>query len=151
METATADKITIRVAQPNDLPEVFRLVDSVDSEEFIFEINRDKLKNSLRELIYVRGALFGECNGQVIGGVAGYALPCMFTDEMLYCCMFLYVKKEFRHLTKKFIQELELTLLPTNAKRLTFGVPEGQSSDLMQRFFKMMGYKKLETHYYKRF
>ena len=148
MIVKTDNRVLIRVAEPNDLPELFRLVDSY---EMTIEADRDLVKNNLRDLLYIHGVMLGECNGQVIGGVAGYALPCMFTNETLFACMFLYIKKEHRHLTKRFIQELELTFLPTKAKRLTFSTPATPEGDKLQRFFRSLGYSELETHFSKRF
>lgn len=149
METVkTINRVVLKVAQPNDIPEIYRLVDSYQDG---YAMIGDTLKNNLRELVYISGVVLVEFEGKIVGGIAGYALPCMFTNEILYQCMMFYVKKEYRYLTRQIIRELEMTLLPTNAKRLVFSTLATPDGDKLQRFFHSLGYRELETHWEKRF
>ena len=144
----TVNRVILRIAGPNDLPDIFRLVDSYEDG---FMMDSDTLKNHLRDMVYIHGVIIAEYNGVVIGGVAGYALPCMFTEEILYSCMMFYVKKQYRRLTKSFVKELEMFLLPTNAKRLIFSTLATPDGYKLQHFFRSLGYTELETHFAKRF
>lgn len=137
------DKITIKTAQPNDLPEVFKIVDGYCDGK---EIDPTKVKNSLRDLIYIQGAFYGEYQGKIIGGVAGYCLPCMFNDDVFFVVMFLYIKNEYRSLTKSFMQELEMAFLPTKVNKIVIAVMNDQNQRVQKRFLTMAGYKELETH-----
>ena len=147
-ELKTKNRVLLKVAEPSDLFDLYRLVDTY---ELGIEIDRDRVKNSLREMLYIHGVMLAEYNGVVIGGLAGYAIPSMLNDEIIYACMFLYVKKEYRHLTREFIKEFELTLLPTKAKRVTFAALHTPDGKKLQRFFRMLGYQEIETHFAKRF
>lgn len=140
-------KVIIRIAEPNDLPEIFRFCDEYSDG---LEINRDKAKNSLRDILYLQGVLMFDYEGKKIGGVAGYVMPCMFTDDVMFSIMFFYVRKEFRFLTKQIIKEIELVMLPTKATKIVFGVPMTKNYNSMIRYFRMMGYTPLETHMEKR-
>ena len=89
---------------------------------------------------------------QTIGGIAGYVIPCMFTNDVMYSVMFFYVTPEFRFLTSKIIKEVELVLLPTKVTKIVFGVPvfENKNPEILMRYYRVMGYKPLEVHYFKR-
>ena len=131
------------MAVPEDLPDIFALVDTYCED---MEIDRVIAKNSLREMLYVKGVLLVEYNDTLIGGVAGYTLPGMFTDDLFFSVMFFYIIKEHRHLTKNIIKELELVLLTTQVTKICFGVIGNSTAKKMQRFYRMMGYSELETH-----
>lgn len=147
MQDQLTDKVLIKIADPNDLPLVFSLVDGYCDN---YEIDRVRVKNFLRDILYVRGVFMALYNGVPIGGVAGYAVPNMFQDELMFCAMFFYIDKEFRHLTSKFLEEFELCLLPTKCNRIIFGVMDTPAGIKQQRFLRMRGYGLLETHLSKR-
>lgn len=136
--------LIIRIAGPDDLPDLFQLVDEYSDG---IKHNPRFVKNSLRDLLYIQGVLVGDLNGHVIGGVAGIALPCMWNDDVLFSVMFFYIRNRYRHLTRCFINELEHSLLPTKATKLVFGVPNfGADYEPRKRFMRMLGYRELETH-----
>lgn len=144
---AILDNIDIKVADPNDLPEVFLIVDDYAED---LPIDRTRVKNYLREILYCSGVLLGNYRGKVIGGVAGYAVPNMLTEEIMFVVMFFFIRKQYRQLTGRFIKELELALLPTKCNRITFGAMNTPRGNLQQRYLKMHGYSVLETHLSKR-
>lgn len=142
-------KVILHIANANDLPEVFELVDDYDGE---IAIDKTKTKNNLREIVYMQGAMLFEYEGTIIGGVAAYVCPCMFTNDVIYTAMFFYVREQFRFLTVEIIKEMELVLLPTKVTKIVFGVPiiDNKNAHKLIRRFKMLGYEPLETHMYKR-
>ena len=136
-------KVIVHMARPDNLPQIFHLVDSYSDS---LTINKNKAKNALRELVYINGVLLFKFDKEVIGGIAGFVTPSMFTDDTLFNVLFFYVKKDFRHLTKEIIKEFELVLLPTSVNKIIFGVLGNESYEKQKRFMRMMGYKELETH-----
>lgn len=132
------------IAQPNDLPDVFRLVDCYDDG---MEIDRDRTKNSLRELVYAGGVFLVKKDDEVVGGLAGYAADSMFTADLIFNVMFFYIVPEHRRMTKRIIIEMELILI-TNSKatQIVFGVPAVSNMSNLYRFFRIIGYKPLEIH-----
>lgn len=144
------DKVTIRPAEYRDMPELCYMVDAYNGP-----IVRDPeaTKKSLAELLSVNGIILGEYNGEVIGGIAAVASPCLFKNELWLNVMFLYIKPKFRRYTKEFIRELEMTLLATKATAISFAVVSEEfdpKSRQLRRWMRLMGYKELEVHFYKR-
>lgn len=137
------DKVFIKCARPEDLPDVFEMVDLYDSA---LKIDRTKTKNSLREILYNGGVFHVVLNGKTIGGIGAYILPCMFNDDLMFCIMFFFVKKEYRHFTPEIIRELELVLIPSKVTRIIYGFMAGEHHKKHIRFMRMMGYREFETH-----
>ena len=146
-------QFNIRLARPCDVQDVYGLVDLNDLDNVFqmeFKIHRDTLKKNLRDLVYLDGVVFVEYLDKIIGGIAGYCLPCFFTDEKMFCTCFLYIKPEFRRFTKAILKEFEMSVLPTPIKKITYGIPFNDRSEQLVRFFNINGYKTLETHVMKR-
>ena len=137
------NSIILKMASAKDLPAIFQLVDSYSDD---IKIDTFITKRSIREMVYANGALLVEYDGELIGGIGGYIMPSMYNEDMIFSVMFFYVRKEFRFLTRRIIKELELASLPTKATKLIFGVPINDSYDKLVRFYRMMGYSRLETH-----
>lgn len=140
------NKVVLRIANPNDLPEIFLLVDQYHEE---LEIDRSRTKNALRDLLYIQGCILAEYNGKAIGGVAGVCFNGCFTDEVIFFIQFLFVHRDYRFLTRELIKEVELSMLPTKATKIVYGIPNGNNYAKKQRFMKMLGYNELEVHVYK--
>ncbi len=140
-------KIILNVAVPNDLPVLFDLVNEYDEE---LKIDKTIAKNSIREMVYHQGAVLAEYDGIVVGAIIGYVLPGAFTEDLIFSTIFFYVSKDYRHLTKQIIRELELSILPTKVTKIVFGVIADRNYSKRKRFMRMMGYSELETHYEKR-
>lgn len=138
------DKVVIKIADRNDLCEIFELIDGYAD----VEIDRDiaATKKALQMIVDLQGCLVGTINDEIFGGVAGYCMPSLFNSDVFFVVMFLYIKKEFRHFTKNFIKELELVMTPTKCTKIVFGIPRGDNQLLLQRFFSMIGYQQLEIH-----
>lgn len=142
------NEVNLKLAEPTDLLEIYNLVDGYDGEERL-RFDHQKVKLSLRDMVYLKGVVLAVYKEQIIGGVAGYVLNSIFNDDVLYCAMVLYVKREFRDVSRKVLTEFELSLLPTKVTKIIFGVMDGPKFKVKQRFFKMMGYRFLESHFVK--
>lgn len=140
------NKVVVNLATINDLMVVYSLVDDYSDG---INIDRDRTKLAIRDIIYIDGVLLVEYNSVVIGGIAGYIMPSMFTNDTFFMVMFFYVRKGYRHLTKSIIKELELVVLPSKITKLIFGVLNNDRYAQQKRYFKMLGYKELETHMWK--
>lgn len=153
-EQSLQNKVILRLAEADDLPEMFKIVDTYDGDILI---DSNKVKNSLRDMVYMQGVIIAYYNDVSIGAVAGYVFPSMYNDDLMFHQMFFYVKKEYRALTIQFIKELELVLIPTKVNKIVMGIPmhttsketEQPQHDKLLRFYKMLGYKVLETHVFK--
>ncbi len=141
--------VIIKIAKPNDLPVIFEFCDEYNDG---MNIDRTKAKNAIRDFVYIDGALLAEYEDKIIGGLAGYAMPCMFTNDLIFQVMFFYVKPDFRFLTSRIIKEIELVLLPTKVTKIVFGVPvfENKKPEILVKYYNLRGYKPLEVHLFKR-
>lgn len=148
------NKIVLHIADPSDLPAIYKLVDlyrdDVDNPAMGFNVNKDIAKAYLRDLTYLKGSVLVERNGEYIGGIAGHVMPGAFTQDLIFSVMFFYIRPEFRCFTWNIIKELKLVLLPTKVTRIVFGVLANEESAKRQRFMRMLGYKPLEVHMEKR-
>ncbi len=143
------NSIVINIAQASDLSVIFSFCDEYNDG---MKIDRTRAKNALRDLVYIQGVMLVEYEGRIVGGIAGYVTPCMFTNDVIFSVMFFYVEPSFRFLTPRIVKEVELVLLPTKVTKIVFGVPifENRKPLELVRFYRLMGYKPLETHLFKR-
>ncbi len=140
--------VKLRVAEPIDICSVYEFVDAYNDGMII---DRIRTKDSLREMVYNNCVLLAECRSILIGGIAGYIAPGVFTDDKIFSTMFFYILPKYRYLTKKVITELEAVTAKGNVTRLVFGIPaESKNPKALARYYRMMGYKPLEVHLEKR-
>lgn len=151
-----ANKVVIRVATREDLPLLTALVakyyldhsgESLVDQNIL--MNADIMKQSAQAMVNVQGVLIGEIDGHPMGVIAGNVFSCLFTRDVFFSVMFLYVLKEFRQRTKDFIKEVELCLLPSPVTKITLAIPAFRNAKKLVRFLRMNGYRHLETHFYK--
>lgn len=145
MGVECSNKLIVRVANEDDWQAINDIVDNYDG---LIPYDINKTKDSLKKSLSMQGIALAEYNGQIVGGVSGYMALSLFQEEIVFIVMFLIFKPEYRYLTKLFIKELELMLLTTRCTQIVYGVPA--SMPVLERFFGIMGYEKLETHYMKR-
>ncbi len=138
------------MATKKDLAFVHAITDGYDEDPIDVTINRNRIKQIAPGMINANCVLMGEIDGETIGLIAGYKVPCLFSDDVLFATMFFYVLPYWRRYTKQFLKEIELCLTPTNITRLVIAVPAFKHFPARRRFMKMMGYKTLEEHMYKR-
>jgi len=145
------NKVVIRLASPSDLLDIYKVIDTYDGA---MEHDKNRLKISIREILYYQGVFVGVYNDEIIGGVAGYAVPALFKDEISYCALFFYIVPKYRHLVRGFIKELELILVGTKCAKIVYAFPTEKNDPRggrMRKFIQLMGYTELETHFEKRF
>lgn len=142
-------KVDLYVALMSDVDKVMVLVDNYLSDEGLIKIDGDIAKRSLKQIIKMNGVLLGEVDGEVIGGAAGYTMPGLFTSDVFFSILFFYVKKDCRKMTSSFIKAIEEMLKMAGITKIVFGVPYTWNYPVLSRFYRMMGYSLLESHYCK--
>jgi hypothetical protein len=81
--------------------------------------------------------------------MCGLITGTFFTAEKIFSAMFFYVKPSYRSLTKKFIQGVEGMLKHDEVKRMVIGHPASSHGEIIDRFYRMLQFRKLEVHYIK--
>ena len=140
-------RIIFQVATTQDLFTIWGFVDKYNDGH---EIDRERVKVCLQDMVYLKGVYLIKHEDKAIGGISGFKIDSMLTTDRLFMVMFLYIDSEFRYLAKKVIKEFELCLLPENVTMVTFGFMKGKDSVKQLRFMKMLGYEELDTHVMKR-
>lgn len=138
--------IVINQAEESDLQEVLSLAECYAAGNEWLEIDVEQTKKNVNDM-FQRGYVFlGQWENKTIGGVAGYLLPCFYNNDIFFCTGFLFIKKEYRFLTRKFIKAVEKFLRATTANKLFFGITAGKNLEKRKRFFRILGYRELEVH-----
>ena len=142
-------KAILSIATEANLEDIFSLVDSYVSENGLIYIDPSIAKKTLTQITKINGVLLLRYNEEIVGGMAGYIMPGLFMKDNFFSTLFLYLKKDYRSLTKKLITEAEKILKVAGVSQLVYGVPYSLDSKNLGRFFRIMGYNNLETHYCK--
>jgi hypothetical protein len=146
-ETLT-NRVIVRKAVPDDLSTIEGMLEEYN-QEYVIDVARTV--QSVNLMINLGLVLLGEYEDEVIGGMAGLVLDGTFEYRQIYFVHIFYVDYDYRHLTREFLKEAELCILPTSIKAMVLGVPMGARHDKLKRFYRMMGYSTLETHMCKNF
>jgi hypothetical protein len=115
----------------------------------LIEINFTKIETSLVDMIKKGNVLLAIDNNKTIGGAAGWVLPCGFNNDLMFMAMFFYIKKEYRRYTVIALREIEKFLSKTDCTKIVFSSPNVECYQEYNRFYRMQGYKELETHFAK--
>lgn len=143
----------IRMATEEDIGSIFGLfadmsLDHLQGYDTI--IDREKIKTSLVSMVRAQSVYLAQTEeGKIVGGMAGTIYPSLLSNDVVMCSMFFYIDKDKRNFTAGFIKQLEQILSKTGVTRLVIGNPDGNNGPEMDRFYSMLGFKKLETHYIK--
>lgn len=122
-----------------------------DSYNGAIPYNSERAKKYLDSMMKDGRVILGEFNGELIGGIAGVRQPCMFQEKNMFMVMFFTMLPSYKFMTKRFVEAVE-EVLSYNCSMITFGVPSihlDEHSDRLSKFFTLLGYKELETQFYK--
>lgn len=145
--------LKIRLATEKDFPAIISLVDSWHNDaanDNGIMVDCEKLKKNLKKMLDENLILLISYGGVVVGGMAGYRVGTLFNSDVFFLVMFFYVCRNYRNLVKEILLGIERFLLTENINKITFAVIENAKAKKYIRFYKMMGYNKLETHMIKR-
>ena len=140
----------VRFATLKDLDAINALYKDYQGEElskFDVEINKEIIASTIKTAIENKSGIIGIFNNEVIAGMAGYFQPCGFSKDIMFQSMLFFVHPQHRAHTMQFIKEVQLLLKETQATMFLIGCPV-DDQEKMDRFFKIMGFKPLEIHYF---
>lgn len=150
MLTETTNKVVINLATDSDIPAIHGFADNYDDFPVDAEVDPQRIKDITKQMIDLQSVLMAKVDGVTIGVFGGYIFHSLFTKDIMFQSMFFYVIPKYRKHTREFLKEVELALIPTKVTRIVIGVAAFKRFEAQRRFFKMMGYKTLEEHFYKR-
>ena len=143
----------IRLAEEKDLPAIYELgFDSYSAEvvaTYGSVVDKDKCRKIAETMVKNKTVFLAISERNIIGAMLGIFTNSGFDSEVIYNSMFFFMKTEYRKFTKQFINDVENLLKLTTATRFIIGNPEFNNGPEMDRFYSIMGFKKLETHYIK--
>jgi len=135
-----------RYATPDDIPGINNMIDGYDGP---VPIDRERVKHSGAALINSGGLIVAIHLGVIVGGAGGYYLPCGFNGDIIFAVMFLYMRPRRRRHVRWFLRQVEFQA-GRQANRIVYAVPVHDRSEKHERFFRMLGYSRLEVHVEKR-
>lgn len=135
----------IKFAQPEDLSDIDDLCRSYHSADV--SSDTAKIIESMHAMIKLNSVLACVVNGKIVGCMAGHFFPSQFSQEVFFVSIFLYFRDGFRQHTGDFIKQVIEVLKTTHANRFVTAVPHFQDQEKMGRFYKMKGFRLLETHW----
>ena len=144
--------MNIRFAEEKDLEAIYELYKHYTGDnikQYNVILNKEKITENIRSFVMNKCGLVAEVNGEIVGGLAGIITPCLFTNDVMFMSMFLYFPEKHRKYVVTFIKGVEEILERTNVTRLVVANPAFENADKMDRFYTMLGFQKLETHYVK--
>lgn len=89
-------------------------------------------------------------NNKAVGIVGGLPVCNFLSPELSWQEVVYYLKPEYRSYSKMLYEHLEFLLRQRGIKTITMTAPCNNKFKLTDRYFKMLGFRQLETHYAKR-
>lgn len=150
MHILTRLNIELRMANPNDLETIESLYEDFTGENMNVVLDKAIVKQSIIRMIKDAAIILASVEDEVIGFVAGYIQNCHFSNDVMFSLMYFYIKEEHRKHSAGFLKVLEELLKKnTPATKFVVSSPAFTDSDKLDRFYKINGFKILETHFYK--
>ena len=141
----------IRLAEEKDLPAIYELGFDSYSAEVVASygsiIDKEKARKIADTLVKNKTVFVAIIEGSIGGAMLGTITQSGFDSEIIYNSMFFFLKPEYRKFSKQFIDYVSEILKNTTVTRFVIGNPEFNHGAEMDRFYSMIGFRKLETHY----
>ena len=141
----------VRFAQEKDLENIFEAYKDYEGDnlkKLDAILNKGVVERNIRIMLENKSIIIAEIEGKVIGGMAGQFIPCLFTNDIMFCSMLFFVHHNKRKHTVPFIREIEKLLKGTRATRFVVATPATMDGK-MDRFYSLLGFQPLEKHFYK--
>jgi len=142
--------IEVKLASESVSKVINELVDSYDKKEFIAPnilLDKEIVRKTIHNLVQSKGVYLGVKGSEVFGLIAGIYVPNILSKDKMFHCLFIYLKKGYRTLTKKFLRMVEDKLRQRKYTVITLSHLEDHDGEKMDRYYKMLGYRKIESHY----
>lgn len=108
------------------------------------------VSESIKRMIKDGALILGNISGKTIGFVAGYFQNCHFSNDVMFSLMYFYVHEKYRTYSSTFLKVIEeLLKVNTNATKFVVSSPAFLSHEKLDKFYRINGFKLLETHFYK--
>jgi len=149
----------VRLATQNDLAKGLQLCDAYAKEEKfrakLLEAKGIKYDRAVAEeaiaALVMDGTVFLMIkDGEIIGVMAGTIARSFFSNDSLYQSYLFWVAKEHRKYVGKFLEKIEAILKKTEISLLMVSNLDIGNYDMLNRFYSMKGFKRLETHFAKK-
>uniref|UniRef100_A0A6M3KVM0 N-acetyltransferase domain-containing protein n=1 Tax=viral metagenome TaxID=1070528 RepID=A0A6M3KVM0_9ZZZZ len=145
--------IVIRKAVENDLSRLYELGFTAYTQESLasFEMNlsEDKLKFVGEQAIKGGWSFVLVIDDIIVGCMLGAINPMMISDALVYGEIMFFIDEPYRKFTKTFIKKIECELINNGVSKFVLANIETNGADKIDRFYSIMGFKKMETHYMK--
>lgn len=112
-----------------------------DKEWVIDQLDR-ALENGLHYNFYIM-VVDGKCQGLVYGVI----YDCKVNSQTMFHETFMYVRKEFRKYSIRFIREIQSDLQQRGIRYIIMTALENEQAEPLMRFYSRLGYKPLERHF----
>jgi hypothetical protein len=142
----------IRLATKDDLDEIYQLFDNYTKEtlrDYSTIFDKDKAQQAISRLVRINCAFIGIESEKIIGGMAGVITPCLFSSDIIFNSLFFFIHEDYRRFTKEFLRQVEEAFKKTKITRLIIGHPAMNNGKVVDRFYRMLGFQKLEIQYFK--
>lgn len=143
----------VRYAKPTDLNAMIKLVKEFFAansfEHFGFSIDIASIERLVDIITKKHLMLILEASDKkIVGGVGGLTVPFLFNDNnTVFQELFFYIKIGFRRYSHLLMAELKKECKALKLDMMIMGYPCNGKADKLERFYKIKGFKKLETHF----
>lgn len=128
------------IAKSSDANDIYHSYRDYKGEEYGFQ--SDIAMQSIAQCL-VYGTVIKMHDDEIRGFIAGYEQKSIISDHVYFVSVLFYIQESHRKHTKEFLTNIKNTLKP-KIDRLILASP----TDKLNRYYEMLGGKKLETHYY---
>lgn len=142
----------IRLATQDDLQLVLDFAEHYPFEvieAYGSEVDLYILAQTTKKLIALKGIYILEIKGFPMAVMAGAIVPSFFSADKLYNMLFFVVHPNYRRYTARVIDYVEQELVKVGVDKVLLANFAQNNGEKIDRYYRMIGYKVLETTYYK--
>lgn len=122
----------------------FEVIQAYDSE-----VDISILSETVDKLISIKGIYIVCVKGFPMAVMAGATVPSLFSVDKLYNMLFFVVHPNYRRYTKRVINMIEQAVFKTGVNKIVLTNFDQNNGEKIDRYYRILGYKVLETFYYK--
>jgi hypothetical protein len=147
----------VRLADRKDLSKGLQMFDSINNEELFridelkelgIEFDRDVAERFIEHLVNLKSVFVMDDKG-IVGTMAGMYITSFFSKDIIFQSCLFYIKPEYRKFATRFIKRIEDLLRPTQVTKLIISNLDISRYKNLGRYYEMLGFKRLESHYLK--
>lgn len=142
----------IRLATVNDIGKFHQLLidyDKSDVNSYGVDFDIDTALVFIKQMIDMKNAFLMLEDDRAIGCFVGMLTKCFFSKQQFFQEIFFYINEENRYCSRDFIRYIEDQLKDSQVDHLVIGNMYANNGEAMGRYYEILGFKRLETHYIK--